>query len=496
MPFAINTTGFTPSQIGALTTAENAAPAGTTYANTNGKTTGTYTTPGTTSATKTANTSSPSGGPSTSPAVITSDAATQHLANVGTQLSTLHANAAAQNATVNGTAPTTPTSNASANNSPTPSGNAPASSANATPDTTSAPTDAYGSAIYSLLNQLQTGEDTINNNADASATTTDASGNAVPISTAIDENTAAEQQAQAQAAQSLLNITQGTYPLSSAEQQLMTSTVGSYTQLIQGQQTANNAFSGQIGEVMASLGIDTSAPSEATGMAYQAISTGNDKIATLNTKMAAAVSKLQQGFETEDYKAIQDQWNMLSKSFDDRTSALEKMQTDMETARQNQLTDIRNTVSTAITALTSVNTSDANQQKIAATAAQNLATNAYHQGMLNVSQYRASIAAATAANKTATAAQTKQQAQSALSAIFTGGSGATLDGAPTVDENGYVTPAAWKEALNTAIASGISRQDFVTEYGGSIYAPNGVADKSYGLSANDKNYLPTTVTTP
>lgn len=63
-----------------------------------------------------------------------------------------------------------------------------------------------------------------------------------------------------------------------------------------------------------------------------------------------------------------------------------------------------------------------------------------------------------------------------------------LEGDVVIDENGYVTPKAWKEIIADAVANGINRTDFIKQYGNYLYQPDLSA---YGLTAKEKELLGT-----
>jgi hypothetical protein len=56
------------------------------------------------------------------------------------------------------------------------------------------------------------------------------------------------------------------------------------------------------------------------------------------------------------------------------------------------------------------------------------------------------------------------------------------DGTPTIDENGFATPKAWKAAINE---TKVSRKDFITQFGYLLYADKKGVSKSYGLTPQE-----------
>ena len=94
-----------------------------------------------------------------------------------------------------------------------------------------------------------------------------------------------------------------------------------------------------------------------------------------------------------------------------------------------------------------------------------------------------------AANANKPEKATKQDYVGQFAAAFTPGR-TMADGTPTVDDNGYITPKAFKEAAAEAVQYGISRKEFIEMFGGQIYTDkNGVPDASYGLTQVEKKLV-------
>lgn len=158
----------------------------------------------------------------------------------------------------------------------------------------------------------------------------------------------------AQAAVALKRLDQiatGTYPLSPAEQSLLDSTKQTYLSTIQAQQTANDAYTGQMREAMASLGISTSAPTQAIGMIHAAISAGSDKVAELDAKMATELATLQIGFQKEDYAEVSDAWSKAADYMSDRVKTLQDMQKQIFDQAKEQKAELRSNVELALTTI-------------------------------------------------------------------------------------------------------------------------------------------------
>lgn len=290
-------------------------------------------------------------GNNTAPAVYNASKATSYLGNVGTQIQNLNNDSTAQSQ-----------SNSIASQ-PQGSDTAQSETNNEQPQNAATdPAAQLNDQISSILANLGQGEQDLNNQQD-SATTADNEGQQVSFAQAEQENQMQQVQQYQQYAGLLNQIQSGTYPLSAPEQQLLSSTTSQFTQAIQAQQTANQAFTGQMAEAMASLGINQSAPTQAMGNIFGAISTGQSKIADLDTQMAQSVSQLQLSFQKQDFDEVQQQWDNMSKQFEDRQTALASMQKSVSDAIQQQKSDMVDYAKTAISAIQSVATMSYNEKQ-------------------------------------------------------------------------------------------------------------------------------------
>lgn len=254
------------------------------------------------------------------PAVITSTAAQNDLASKQSQVDQLNADTANHQAVVSASqAP--PATDTSATT--TPASNTPSN------------TDTLGS-LDDQINGILSGFSDQSSKIESDANT--------QAGTLGDEATAAQTalDTAATTALSQLNaIASGTYPLSPAESSLLNATASGYQQAIQYQTTANASYTGQMTEAMASLGISTSAPTEAIGLIHAAISSGTSKITDLNSQMATSLANLQLGFQKQDYQMVQDSWDETSKYMEDRVSTLTAMQKQVTDAAHQQVQDLQ-----------------------------------------------------------------------------------------------------------------------------------------------------------
>lgn len=165
------------------------------------------------------------------------------------------------------------------------------------------------------------------------------------------EMTKVQTQYDKQAATTLKRLDQistGTYPLSPAEKSLLDATRKTFLNTIEAQKTANQGYQGQITEAMASLGIDMTAPTEASGQMFAVISAGNEKVADLDAKMATSLADLQIGFQKEDYAEVSDAWTKTADNFDKRINTIKEMQSAVVDAANAQKKEMRERTEFAI----------------------------------------------------------------------------------------------------------------------------------------------------
>lgn len=87
-----------------------------------------------------------------------------------------------------------------------------------------------------------------------------------------------------------------------------------------------------------------------------------------------------------------------------------------------------------------------------------------------------------------TAAERQTQAISQFQSAFVPGA-KLKDGTPIIDSNGFITPLAWKQAVDDAPAEGISRSDFIKQFGHLLYKENGAVSASYGLTVPEAKLI-------
>lgn len=275
---------------------------------------------------------------SPAPAVITSDKAQNDVANIGTNLTQAQTDAQTQ-ASAKAAADAKATADAT-------------TKAQNTQTATPSPDDQISSLIASL-----TTDSTANQN-QANAT----------------EDTLLSQEAQNQSDQATAyqnmqsafdSIRNGTYPLTGAEQAVLSATQQQFQSVIQLQQTANQAYTGQMKEAMASLGIDTSAPTQAMGNIQDTITSGNMKIGDLNTQMTLALSNATVAFQKQAFDELQTQWSNAAQQFQSRQTTLQDMLSTVTAQAKNAQDEINTRATMGLTAIMDSNTMSFQDKQLA-----------------------------------------------------------------------------------------------------------------------------------
>lgn len=261
------------------------------------------------------------------PAVVTSTAAEQDLASKKTQAEQLNADTEAHQAIVaNANTPQQQPTNGTTGTQ-TPQGQDNSSPAS------------YDDQISELLNGLNDSKSNIDQSTQDQLTPLAQEQQQLDTQLASDAKSALSK---------LDQISSGTYPLSPAEKNLIAATKTTFLATISAQTTANSAFQGSLAETMASLGIATSAPTQAAGLMFAAISSGNQKVNDLNAQMSQEVAKLQLGFQKEDYAEVSDAWEKTSTYLNDRIDTIKDMQNTILDAAKQQKQDTKDYTTLAL----------------------------------------------------------------------------------------------------------------------------------------------------
>lgn len=396
------------------------------------------------SGTTTANISSPSPTTTTpAQAVVTSTAAQNDLTNKQNQVTQLNNDTTNHQAIV-----------AAGNLPPAPTGTYAS-------DTTTPTSDTNGGSLDDQVNDILSsfGTDSSKIESDADTKANALGDQATAAQTALDT-------AAVTALSQLKAIASGAYPLSPAESSLLNATASGYQQAIQYQTQANASYTGQMTEAMASLGIDTSAPTEAIGLIHAAISSGTSKITDLNGQMATSLANLQLGFQKQDYAMVQDSWDETSKYMEDRISTLTTMQKQVTDAAHQQVTDLQSQTKMNLDAIVQSATFDQKTK-------QDMIDNAFKSQQITETQRHDLQSEATEKEKADTAASEATLTPENGAAIISSSlvPGATWTNPDTgnveqvLDPNGKITVDAFRAILAEAPKYKISGDTVLKNYG-------------------------------
>lgn len=412
------------------------------------------------------------------PAVVTADDANEHIDNMTNAAQTTNAdiqNAAAAKANIAATnAATAADATKNAPNAPA-SGDANATTPAGTGTDTTTPPNSYDQQINDIIASLGGGSgnpDTSTAQNEINKTDTDA------IDTLNQENTIDSQNLQT-VNDALTQLENGTMPLTPGEQaqvdNIKNSFAGAikdamaYAQNVQGGMAAKDA-GGEGG------GLAEYSPQMAMADMASAVQMGADKINKVNSDILSAQAQLTKSLQDGDYKTASRLYTQISSGITARNNEIDKINTSIQNQIDKMQTNALDVAKTQITALTGEATRDA--------------TSAYRAQQLILSTSRLSeterhdaITELNSANGTRTTAERSAQAVSQFGAAFV--PGATMaDGTPTVDDNGYITPAAWKAAIADAPTEGLNRADFIKAFGSMVYSDSkkGIDGRAYGLT--------------
>lgn len=118
-------------------------------------------------------------------------------------------------------------------------------------------------------------------------------------------------------------FTNGTVPLNQYEQSQIDATKESFNQIIQAQKLANQNYEGGVTVTNQTQGLSKYSPEMAAGNTLAAVSEGLQKIAALNVQMNQAVAQMRQGFQTNDYNMVKNQYDALLNAQKEKTVQIE-----------------------------------------------------------------------------------------------------------------------------------------------------------------------------
>lgn len=121
-------------------------------------------------------------------------------------------------------------------------------------------------------------------------------------------------------------IINGTFPLSPTQQASLDATQQKFDAIAKLQLTANESYENSVALAGNRLGLNVQNPSEYIAEQHKAVSDDLDKINNLDATAAKTMADLKQGFLDKDYGYINDQYNALQKTLEDKTNTIQAMQ--------------------------------------------------------------------------------------------------------------------------------------------------------------------------
>lgn len=275
-----------------------------------------------------------------------------------------------------------------------------------------------------------------------------------------------------QAGSALSSIQNGSVPLTPGEQTQMNDVSIGYAQALQSAQTYAQNLAG--GTTAAQGETEQFSPAIALSNIHSAIITGQDKVSAINSKISSSLNKVANDIVNGDYKDANDTYNSISKDITTRVNEIDKISTAIQDNTKQMHADALSVAKEQISALTSQATQDQN----AYYKAQNLILS---QTRLSDTERQDAFNDLQKANTARTASERAAQSLATFAQAFV--PGATMaDGTPTVDENGYITPTAWKAAIKDAPAEGLTAAQFIQNFGSQIYNDPKTGYSAYGLT--------------
>lgn len=133
----------------------------------------------------------------------------------------------------------------------------------------------------------------------------------------------------------LNSLLSGTIPLSGPQQSLILSLQNQLTQNEANQTQANNAYTGAVTESGFRSGGEYTSD-EYAGQIQGAVSVGVQKIQALDNSAASTMAQLEQSFQKDDFDAINQQYDNLTKSLNDKAAAITDTYNTVTKAIQDQ----------------------------------------------------------------------------------------------------------------------------------------------------------------
>lgn len=146
-------------------------------------------------------------------------------------------------------------------------------------------------------------------------------------------------------------IRSGTYPLSPAEQTILTATQSSYQAMIEAAQQSSKSIAASIAGRLMSEGASFSSPTSAAWQIQATIDSGTKNVAYLNSQAALALAQVEQGFNKQNYDQVQTAWEDASAVFKQRGDKLTAMLASVNSAAKDQIAQLKDNTTLALTGL-------------------------------------------------------------------------------------------------------------------------------------------------
>ncbi len=314
-------------------------------------------------------------------------------------------------------------------------------------------------------------------------------------------------------------ISNGSVPLNEGQLAQVEGLKQQFQQLIDQQKLTNIGASGTANLRGYQKGAAEYDPTFATNTIGSIVQAGANKVADLNVKMASAVANLTEAFKDKDIQRVKDAWSVYQDASKKRTDSLQKT-----------IDDTQKVIKEAQTAKAAAEKLTYDRvikpiQDITKDAVKNGAPIAVQQAIAKASSPEEAMAAAGQYLQTGTgvvgeyqfykreeeaagrvpmsfnsystldanrkialtkAANTNDKKSNAFSTINQLLGVKNAEGMPYLDTNGYLTAKGFKDLVLAASEDGVSRADFLAQYG-SYIAPTEA--QAYGLTPKEKTAL-------
>lgn len=153
-------------------------------------------------------------------------------------------------------------------------------------------------------------------------------------------------------------IKSGVYPLSPTESSILNATQSNYQMMISAAQQSSNALASSIAGRLTAEGASMTSPTSAAWQVQATIDAGTKNVAYLNSQAALALSQVEEGFQKQDFDMVQTSWSDAADAFTQRSTELQNMLSNVTDAAKQQDAEISDNEKTALQAVMDSNTID------------------------------------------------------------------------------------------------------------------------------------------